>query len=153
MPASSLAELLDCPPEARTVLSNAVRSLDFKEGEIVFRQSGSCKGLYVIVSGRFLRKSECLDLEVTLGPASTGELVELAAVLGGRRHNYTLSAQTQGSTLFLPLEALDKALDDYPPMRMHLLQELAREVSRAYYACSANRVIGTRHKHPPAAVA
>jgi CRP-like cAMP-binding protein len=149
----SLAELLDCPPDAKSALTSAARSVDFKEGEIVFRQSGNCKGLYVIVSGRFLRRTECMDLELTLGQAGTGELVELAAVLGGGSHNYTLSAQTQGSALFLPVEALDKAFEKYPPMRMHLLEELAREVSRAYYACSSNRVFQTRRKHPPTALA
>jgi CRP-like cAMP-binding protein len=149
----SLADLLDCPPDTEKMLSGAIRSFDFKEGEVVFRQSGNCKGLYVIVSGRFTRKTSCKDLEMTLNQAGTGELVELAAVLGGRSHNYTLSAQTKGSALLLPLEALDNAFQKYPPMRIHLLEQLAREVSHAYRACTVDRAVKTRRRHAQAALA
>ena len=64
-----------------------------------------------------------------------GQLVELAAVLGDGRHTYTLTAQTAGSVLLLPIQALSQAFQEHPPLRMQLLEELAREVSRAYYFC------------------
>jgi CRP-like cAMP-binding protein len=34
----------------------------------------------------------------------------------------------------LPKDALFEAFREYPPLRMHLLEELAREVSRGYIA-------------------
>ena len=143
----SLADLLECPPATRSLLNGSAQSIDFNAGEVVFRQSGICLGLYVIVSGRFLRKAERLQKRLTLGPVSAGELVELAAVLGASQHTYTLSAQTSGSALLLPIETLNQAFQSYPHLRMHLLEELAREVSRAYYACCLSRVISTRHQH------
>jgi CRP-like cAMP-binding protein len=149
----TLADLLDCPAATGTLLSGAAQSIDFAEGGIVFRQSETCKGLYVIVSGRYLRKKEWPDLRLTLGTISAGEVVELAAVLGGGQHNYTLSAQTPGSILFLPIEALNQAFQNYPPLRMQLLEELAREVSRAYYACYLSCTVKPRHHHAAAASA
>jgi hypothetical protein len=47
-----------------------------------FASTESAKGLYVVVSGLFLRKAERLNTRLTLGPARTGDLVELAAALG-----------------------------------------------------------------------
>jgi CRP-like cAMP-binding protein len=149
----SLANLLDCPPAVETLLNASAQSIDFKAGEAVFRQSETCKGLYLIVSGRFLRKTERLNMRLTLGQAYPGDLVELAAVLGSGQHTYTLNAQSSGSVLLLPIETLNQVFQSYPLMRMHLLEELAREVCRAYYACSLNRVTRTRHHHSGAAVA
>jgi CRP-like cAMP-binding protein len=149
----SLADLLDCPAATASLLNDSARNLNFGEGEVVFRQSGICQGLYLIVAGRFLRKSERMPIRLTLGQVYAGELEELAAVLGGGRHNYTLSAQTQGSVLLLPIEALNQAFQSYPPLRMQLLEELAREVSRAYSACQMSCTIPSRHPHSGAAQA
>jgi CRP-like cAMP-binding protein len=134
-----LAELLACPPATANLLNAAAQCLDFDSGETVFRQHGLCRGLYVVVSGQFLRKTERLEMRLTLGPARAGDLVELAAVLGDGRHTYSLSAQTPGSVLLLPTEALNLAFQDCPQLRMQLLEELAREVSRAYIVCCMNR--------------
>jgi CRP-like cAMP-binding protein len=48
--------------------------------------------------------------------------------------------------LLLPMEALNQAFQNYPPLRMRLLEELAREVSRAYNACCQNRTIARRRR-------
>jgi CRP-like cAMP-binding protein len=70
--------------------------------------------------------------------------VELAAALGDRQHTYTLVAQTAGSILMLPIEALNQAFQSFSPLRMKLLEELAREVSRAYNTCCFSRVARPR---------
>lgn len=142
--AHPLAELLECPPDAVNLLTTASRCLDFEAGEVVFRQNGPTKGLYVVVSGDFVRKAERFQLRVTLGPARPGDLVELAAALGDGHHSYTLSAVTPGSLLLLPIEELQRAFVSYPPLRMRLLEELAREVSRAYITCCLTRVMPAR---------
>jgi len=142
--ARPLAELLECPPGTANLVNGAAQCISVDVGEIVFRQSGICRGLYVIVSGQFLRRTERLETRLNLGVARAGDLVELAAALGDCRHTYTLSAQTQGSVLLLPMAALNQAFEAYPPMRMHLLEELAREVSRGYEASCLNRMPRTR---------
>ncbi len=142
--ARPLAELLDCPQEAAELLSNASRCIDVSAGETVFRQNGSCDGLYVVVSGGFVRKAERFQMCVTLGSARPGDLVELAAALSEGTHSYTLSAVTSGSVLMLPIEALRHAFEKHPPLRMRLLEELAREVSRAYITCCMTRVTPAR---------
>ncbi len=144
--AHPLAELLQCPQATGSLLNGSAQCIDFDAGYIVFRQSGVCRGLYVVVSGQFLRRAERLETRLTLGPARTGDLVELAAVLGDGHHTYTLVAQTPGSVLLLPMEALSQAFEKYPPLRMQLLEELAREVSRAYNACCLNRTGKARRR-------
>ena len=141
-----LSELLACPPESGKMLNSAAESLEFEAGQSVFRQNDDCRGLYVAVSGSFARKAERLKSRLALGPVRPGDLVELAAALGSGQHTYTLTAQLPGSMLLLPIEGLRLAFDSYPPLRMRLLEELAREVSRAYLVRCLNRT--TRSRHP-----
>lgn len=145
--ARPLAELLDCPPEPGGLLSSTAQSLTFAAGERVFSQNEPARGLYVVVTGEFLRKAERLNTRVTLGFARPGDLVELAAALGDQLHTYTLTAITAGTLLLLPQDALKKAFDQHPPLRMKLLEELAREVSRAYLSSSLNRVMPARRNN------
>jgi CRP-like cAMP-binding protein len=144
--AHPLAELLDCPQDAGSLLTNASRTIDFDSGQVVFHQNGGSEGLYVVASGEFVRKADRLQMRVTLGMARPGDLLELAAALGDGHHTYTLSAVTPGSMLMLPIEALHLAFQSYPPLRMRLLEELAREVSRAYITCCLNRVAPARRQ-------
>jgi len=151
--AHPLAELLACPPETGKVLNAAAQYFDVSAGQVVFRQSSACRGLFVVVSGQFVRRAERLDTRLTLGLSRAGDLVELAAALGDGHHTYTLSAQTAGSLLLLPIEALNQAFQSYPPLRMRLLEELAREVSRGYEASCQNRAPKTRRRGPEAPAA
>jgi signal-transduction protein with cAMP-binding, CBS, and nucleotidyltransferase domain len=142
--AHPVAELLECPPAVGLLLNRSAQCLSFEAGEIVFRQSGICRGLYLVITGQFQRQAERQEMRLTLAPARAGDLVELAAALGDRHHTFTLAAQTAGSVLMLPIEALNQSFQNYPPLRMQLLEELAREVSRAYNTCSFNRVARPR---------
>ncbi len=142
--AHPVAELLECPPAIGLLLNRAAQCLSFEAGEVVFPQSGICRGLYLVITGQFLRRAERLEARLTLGPARAGDLVELAAALGDRQHTYTLVAQTAGSILMLPIEALNQAFQSFSPLRMKLLEELAREVSRAYNTCCFSRLARPR---------
>jgi len=142
--AHPVAELLECPPEIGLLLNRSAQCLSFEAGDVVFRQSGICRGLYLVITGQFMREAERREARLTLGPARAGDLVELAAALGDRQHTYTLAAQTAGSILMLPIEALNQAFQSFSPMRMKLLEELAREVSRAYNTCCFNGVARSR---------
>ena len=144
--AHPLAELLACPPTAVNLLTGSVQCLEFEAGETVFRQEDISKGIYVVISGQFQRRTERLNTRVALGQARSGELVELAAALGDGRHTYTLSALTSGSVLLLPIEALNQAFECFAPLRMRLLEELAREVSRAYLSSIATRSVPLRRR-------
>ena len=130
--------------DAGRLLNGETKCVDFEPGAVVFRQQGPCKGLYVVVSGDFVRKAERFEMRVTLGSARPGDLVELAAALGDGHHTYTLTAVTPGSVLVLPIDALRHAFENHPPLRMRLLEELAREVSRAYITCCLTRVTPAR---------
>jgi CRP-like cAMP-binding protein len=145
--ARPLAELLQCPPAVGNLLNASALSLEMEDGRVVFRQSETCRGLFVIISGLFLRRTERLEARLTLGPVRPGDVVELAAALGDGRHTYTLTAQEPGSVMLLPLEDLRRAFDLFPPLRMQLLEELAREVSRGYGASFHSRIASVRRRN------
>jgi len=144
--AHPVSELLACPPETGILLTASARSVSFDSGQVVFRQLSLCEGLYLVVSGQFLRRTERLGMRIVLGTARPGDLLELAAALGDRQHTYSLVAQTPGALLLLPIETLHKAFQSYPPLRMKLLEELAREVSRAYRASSTSKMVRARRR-------
>jgi CRP-like cAMP-binding protein len=149
----SLSELLQCPAEANALLNDSTTCLSFDTGEVVFAQGGKSEGLYVVISGQFARKAQRLQSRVMLTPARPGDLVELAAALGDGCHTYTMTAQDPGSLLLIRIDALRAAFQSYPPLRMQLLEELAREVSRAYRACCQSRTVRTRRRNVQAATA
>jgi CRP-like cAMP-binding protein len=142
--AHPVAELLECPTAIGLLLNGAARNIHCTAGEVVFRQMEPSRGLYLVISGRFERQADRLQTKLTLATARPGDLVELAAALGDGRHTYTLTAQTAGSLLLLPNQALQEAWKGYLPLRMRLLEELAREVSRAYYSCALGRAVRSR---------
>lgn len=144
--AHPVSELLACPPETGILLTASALSLNFDAGQVIFRQSSLCEGLYLVVSGQLLRRTERVDTRIVLGTARPGDLLELAAALGDRHHTYSLVAQISGSLLMLPIESLHQAFQSYPPLRMKLLEELAREVSRAYRACCTSKMVRTRRR-------
>ncbi|HUA91279.1 MAG TPA: cyclic nucleotide-binding domain-containing protein [Terracidiphilus sp.] len=141
-----LTELFACTPAVQAILSAASQRIECSAGDAVFHQHEVCRGLYVIASGDFVRKAVRMKTHLKLGSVRAGEVVELAAALGDGRHTYTLSALTAGSLLLLPLSALQKAFAIYPPFRMHLLEELAREVSRAYLTCCIGQMSRRRRR-------
>jgi CRP-like cAMP-binding protein len=141
-----LAELLACPPAAGSLLNAASKFIEFHDGDTIFRQGEVCRGIYLVVSGHLLRRAERLESRLVLGSVHPGDLVELAAALGELRHTYTLTAQSSGSLMLLAFNSLKEAFEVYPPLRMQLLTELAREVSRGYSACCATRLAGIRRR-------
>jgi len=143
-----LAELLNCPPAAGILLTGAAQSLEVPSGAVVFHQSEICRALYVVIAGQFVRRAERHETRLNLGQARPGDLVELAAALGDGHHNYTLTALDAGAVLMLPLDALMKAFEVHPPLRMQLLEELAREVSRGYDASIQGRLTITCRRPP-----
>ncbi len=142
--ARSVAELLECPAPVALLLNSSAQRLDFRAGEVVFQKGEDCRGLYLSVSGHFQRQADWELAPETLSSVQTGELLELAAVLGDGQHSFTLTAQTAASALLLPAEALSQAFQSFPPLRMRLLEELAREVSRAYFHCCLCRPLRLR---------
>ena len=150
--ARPIAELLACPPAIGNLLNASAECIAFEAGDVIFHQNDLCQGLYVVVAGQLMRKASRIDARLTLGTVRAGEVVELAAMLGDVRHTYTLVAQTNGTIMRLPKEALHRAFQSYPPLRMQLLEELAREVSRAYALCCATRLAGVRRRSSNTAI-
>ena len=151
--ARPIAELLACPPAIGNLLNASAECIEFVTGDVIFHQNDICQGLYVVVAGQLLRKAARIDARLTLGTVRAGEIVELAAMLGDVRHTYTLAAQTNGTVMRLPKESLMRAFQSYAPLRMQLLEELAREVSRAYALCCATRLAGIRRRNTTAGLA
>lgn len=59
-------------------------------------------------------------------------------------NTWVIGGLSEGSLLLFPREALKLAFERYPLLRMPLLEELAREVSRSYALHSRKR-IATAH--------
>ncbi len=142
--AQPLNLLLSCPAEVEQKLGAATERRSYSDGDILFEQGKICDGLHLIVSGEFARTTERWEARLNLSPLHAGDLVELTAILGDGKHTSTAVATGPASTLVFPRAALEEAFLVYPPLRMHLLEELGREVSRAYAMLSFGRRVRTR---------
>ena len=151
--ARPISELLACPPAIGNLLNASAECIAFEAGDVIFHQNDLCQGLYVVVAGQLMRKASRIDARLTLGTVRAGEVVELAAMLGDVRHTYTLLAKSNGTVMRLPKDSLYRAFQQYAPLRMQLLEELAREVSRAYALCCAMRLAGIRCRNASPTVA
>ncbi len=140
-----LTELLACPGPLEQRLGAASQRRDYPAGALLFSQDQECDGLYLLLTGEFTRSAQRREKRLSLGVLHAGGLVELAGVLGDGRHNYSLSAATDAAALVFPMGTLLHAFLEYPPLRMHLLEELGREVSRAYGAVYQPRKTRIRH--------
>lgn len=147
-----LAELLSCPAGIECHLGEATERRHYAAGEAVFTQDAPCEGLYLLLAGEFVRTTERLGQKIQLQPMHAGDLVELAAVLGSGRHTYSLIAHSPAAALVLPATALSSAFQAHPPLRMRLLEELGREVARAYTTLTLNRGLKTRRSRHGAAI-
>ena len=92
------------------------RDLPFDAGANYFSPGERVRRVYLMVQGHLLRRSDRLETRITLGMARPGDLVELSAALGEPRHTFSLVAQTPGLLMRLPLEALRRAFESYPPL-------------------------------------
>lgn len=145
--ARPLTELLACSPEASELLNQSSECIIFEVGQTIFRQCDKCRGLYLVVSGDLQRKTEWKQSRITLGMSRAGDLLELSAALGDGRHTCTVTAKTSGVLMLLPIHSLREAFAAFPPLRAHLLEELAREVSRTYAAGMAVHMESMRSGH------
>jgi CRP-like cAMP-binding protein len=141
-----LTELLACPGPLEQRLGACSVRRDYRPGDPVFLQGQKCDGLYLLLAGEFCRSTQRKEKRLNLGILHSGELVELSAVLGDEIHNYTLLSVTNAAALVFPMNTLKVAFEEYPPLRMHLLEELGREVSLSYGAVVLPRKTRMRHK-------
>jgi CRP-like cAMP-binding protein len=141
-----LTELLACPDSIGSLLGSSAERRDYVKGDTIFAQGEPAQGLFLLLAGDFWRTAERRDKRLSLTPLRAGDLTELGAVLGGGAHTYTLFAASAAAALLFPVSDLQHVFEVYPPLRMHLLEELSREVSRSYGAIYLPH--RTRSRHP-----
>ncbi len=134
-----LTELLACPSSIGAQLGAAAVRRDYAKGDVIFAQGADAEGLFLLLGGDFHRTADRKDTRLPLAPMHSGDLAELGAVLGSCPHTFTLVAASPAAALLFPTTILREAFAKYPPLQMHLLEELGREVSRSYAAISVNR--------------
>ena len=118
-----LSELLACPGPIADQLGRSALRKEFSAGEMIFLQNSESEGLYLLLAGEFYRTADRRDRRLTLPALHTGDLAELAAVLGESGHTYSLLAAVPSACLLFPRPALMQAFGEYPPLRMRLLKE------------------------------
>lgn len=139
-----LTFLFECPKEVEKKLGAATERRSFVDGQVLFEQNQACDGLYLILAGEFARATDRWGTRLSLSPLHAGDLVELAAILGDGQYTSTVTATSSAAVMVFPRTALEEAFAAFPPLRMRLLEELGREVSRAYAIVSFGRGLRTR---------
>lgn len=118
------------PSELRLV-EKKVRLVEFKRGDIVYREGATAEAFYVIVSGRFrvfqkVRGEE----EKTLTYLYRGDYFGESSLLTDQTHSASVEARSDGLVLKLEKEHFLKILSEVPALSIHLSRTLGHRLTK-----------------------
>jgi CRP-like cAMP-binding protein len=137
--------LSECSPQARTT------QREFTAGEVLFEEGAPASGCHIVRQGRVqlsvgIRETERVIVE-SVGP---GELVGMSALLGRKyrsKYEFTATAMTCTSTLFISSRELVRCLKAHPELRMLVLTALSANVQRIMHSVAALRLGRSRRSN------
>lgn len=98
-----------------------------KAGKDLFREKEPCRGAYFVEDGE-LELTISNGKKVTLGVACLGQLLAIASVIQDSEHQFTATAITDCSVLFVESEGMRGFLRQHAETCLHMVQGLGAEV-------------------------
>jgi CRP/FNR family transcriptional regulator/CRP/FNR family cyclic AMP-dependent transcriptional regulator len=113
------------------LLAAGLRTRRFRRGEVIFHQGDPGDALHIILSGRVKISSPSeTGVEAILTTLRPGEFFGSLALLDGAPRSASATAVEPTETLILPRDRFRQLLSDWPEIRDHVFEELARELRR-----------------------
>ncbi|MBP7125178.1 Crp/Fnr family transcriptional regulator [Myxococcota bacterium] len=110
----------------RAQLEQMGSEVPFNRGEELFRQADSADALYVILRGRVkMLRSTASGETSLLEILTTGDDLDLAAIVDGKGHTVTAKVLYDGTAFRLPTPAFRRLLCEWPVLAANLLRLLA----------------------------
>ena len=118
-------------PEALAVLEGALERRSFDAGTLVIRKGDPADALYLLMHGQVsvvmsLPSGEIKRLAMFPAGMAFGEL----AIIDRGERTADVRADTKAECYVLPVAALDRLGETHPAIKMKLLENLLRHVSR-----------------------
>jgi NTE family protein len=119
-------------PSELKIIQKQARRLEYKRGDIVYRQGEPSDALYVVMSGRFrlFEKSRDKEEGETLFYLYRGDHFAEASLLTGHVHSVTVEAKRDGVLLKLDRDDFLKFVRDFPALSQHLNRSLGHRLTR-----------------------
>ena len=102
--------------------------VEYKQGEVIYRQSDPPDALYCVITGRLRVYIETNGRQVDLEYVKRGKYFGIISVLTGEPHSVTVQAVNDSIVLKFPKAELDKALKRIPEIAIHFSQTLSRRL-------------------------
>lgn len=117
-----------CTPEQLSLIVNRTRLVEYKKGEIIYRQGDPANAFYMISSGRLRIFSVDGPQEHTIAILHNGDSFGEVSLLTGENHSATV--QTLNDTLILELEKkdFDDVINRIPSLVLYLSRLLSKRL-------------------------
>jgi len=102
-------------------------------GKLLFRESESPRGVYVLLSGEVdllfsSRSGQAKPLRI----AEAGQILGLSCVVSGRQHDCSATARSSVVTGFIAKDKFLSLLDENPALWFSILQMLSTDINSCY---------------------
>jgi NTE family protein len=138
------------------LIERTARLIEYKRGDLVYREGENSDAFYAVVSGRFrlFRRAKANFPEETLVYFYRGDHFGETSLLTGHPHSGSVEAKSDGLLLRLAKEDFLKLVNDIPTISLHLSRSLGHRLTQtedtqghrevktiALYATSENEAI------------
>jgi CRP-like cAMP-binding protein/CheY-like chemotaxis protein len=104
------------------------RNRDFKKNQIIYYESDSGKGLYLVISGKIKTIKLSIDgRELMTGMYGIGDYIGINAVLSNSPYTDTATAIEDSIVCLIPMEEIEKVLNLYPDVSRKFINLLSRD--------------------------
>jgi CRP/FNR family transcriptional regulator, polysaccharide utilization system transcription regulator len=126
------------------LLSTVKTCVEFKKGQVVFRENTNPRGLYCINSGKFkLSRMGSDQKEQIVHLAQSGDVMGFRALLAGGKYNCTATALEDSYACYIPKETFSELMTESPKLAKRLLSlfsEMLRETEIKLTVLGQNNV-------------
>ena len=120
--------LINLPATELELLMVRHTELDYRKGEIIFKEGGWPSGIYFIKSGKVKKfKTGSDKKEQIIYVANSGELIGYHAILADDRYSDSAAAIEETCLIFIPAADFTTALNQCPELTKRLLKTLSHE--------------------------
>jgi predicted acylesterase/phospholipase RssA/CRP-like cAMP-binding protein len=112
----------------KRLIASSSQIVEYKKGDIVYRQNTPPDAFYCVVTGRLKAYAIANGVEAGLDHFIRGKYFGTISILTGEPHSVTVQALNDSVLLKIPREPFEKILKRIPRLAVHFSQTLSRQI-------------------------
>lgn len=117
-----------CTDRQLLLIAERTRLLEYKKGEVIYRQGSPADAFYIVVSGRLRVVVRDADFEKTVAFLHNDDVFGEISLLTGENHSADIHAINDTLVLQLQKADFDEVINRVPPLVLHLSRILSKRL-------------------------